>query len=137
MAKYTSKPATVDMAFADLTERLSDFSRLQSKLDELPAERKAQIGDVTFTTDSIDIVTPQVGQISLKATERRPGHLSLTAAKSPVPMALSLNYEAQGSDKSSVVAEIDVELPAMLRPLVGPALQKAVDQMGAMFTTLL
>jgi len=137
MAKYTSKSAVVGMSFADLDERLNDFSHLQSKLEELPEDKRAQIGEVTFTADSIMIVTPQVGQIVLEATERRPGRLALSAAKSPVPMALSLNYEAEANDKTSIVAEIDVELPVMLRPLVGPALQKAVDQMGSMFASLL
>lgn len=136
MATYTSKPATINLSFDDLTDRLSDFSNLQRKLDELPEEQRASLGDVRFTKDSIEIMTPQVGKISLDATERTPGRLVLKASSSPVPMELSLNYEPAGSEATTASARIDVDLPVMLKALVGPAIQKAVDQMGGMFTSL-
>lgn len=137
MEKYSSKPTTINMSFDEMTERLSDFTFLQHKLDELPAEDRARIGDVHFGMDSIEITTPQVGKICLDVTERIPGRLSLSASSSPVPMSLSLNYEADGDNAVKASSQIEVELPFMLKALVGPAIQKAVDQMGGMFASLL
>ena len=39
-------------------------------------------------------------------------------------------------DSSSVQTQIDVEIPAMLRPLIGPQLQKAADKFGELIAGL-
>lgn len=136
MSKFTSKPAIVDLSTAALDGKFADFSAMQAKLDELPEEKRRSIGDVSFTPDSIVIITPQVGTITLRAVERRPGMVRLQAEGAPVPMGINISYTAAGDDKSEVVGEMDVDLPMMLRPLVGPTLQKAVDQFGSIFASL-
>lgn len=136
MSKFSSKPTVVNYSVGDLDARFADFSAMQQKLDELPDDRKAQIGEVKFTPDSIVIVTPQVGAITLRATERRSGFVKLQAESSPVPMSINIAYTPAGDDSSEIVGEMEVELPMMLRPLVGPALQKAVDQFGSIFASL-
>ena len=136
MSKYSSKPVSVGYSVEELDGKFSDFTGMQQKLDELPEDKKAKVGDVRFTTDSIVITTPQVGAITLRATQRRRGFVSLQAESSPVPMAINISYKADGPASSEIVGEMDVDLPVMLRPLVGPALQKAVDQFGNIFASL-
>lgn len=136
MSKFSSKPTVVNYSVEDLDARFADFSAMQQKLDALPDDRKAQIGEVKFTPDSIVIVTPQVGAITLRATERRSGFVKLQAESSPVPMNINIAYKPAGEGASEIVGEMEVELPMMLRPLVGPALQKAVDQFGGIFASL-
>lgn len=136
MSKFTSKPALVDLSTEALDSKFSDFSAMQAKLEELPAEQRQRIGDVSFTNDSIVITTPQVGAITLRAVERKPGLVRLQAESSPVPMGINILYTAAGEGKSEVTGEMEVELPMMLKPLVGPTLQKAVDQFGTIFASL-
>lgn len=124
------------MTPAALDEKFSDFSAMEQKLNELPADQRERVGDVKFDKDSIIITTPQVGAITLKATDRKPGHVALKAENSPVPMVIKINYKAAGEGFSEVIGEMEVEIPMMLKPLVGPALQKAVDQFGTLFTRL-
>ena len=136
MSKFTSKPTVVDLSVETLDGKFSDFSAMESKLAELPEDKRAKIGDISFTNDSIVITTPQVGAITLRAVERTSGHVKLQAENSPVPMGISIVYKPIGDNKSEVTGEMEVELPMMLRPLVGPTLQKAVDQFGTIFASL-
>ncbi len=136
MAQYTSKAAVVNTPAAVLAEKFSDFRALQSALDNLDGDQRAKVGDVSFTDDSICITTPQVGAITLKAVERTPERIRLQAENSPVPMNLIVDFKPLDSAATEVKGTIDVDLPMMLRPLVGPTLQKAADQFGELFAKL-
>ena len=135
MAKYCSKPVVVALAPEELDARFADFTALQHKIDELPADERAKLGQVEFTADSIVINTPQVGAITLRVSERKPGFVRLTAENSPVPMFINIVYRPNGTG-SEIYGEMDVEIPVMLRPLIGPTLQKAVDNFGNLFASM-
>ena len=49
---------------------------------------------------------------------------------------MELDIEPTGENSSSVQTLIDVEIPAMLRPLIGPQLQKAADKFGELISGL-
>lgn len=135
MAKYSSKPVVVALAPEELDARFADFTALQHKIDELPADERAKLGQVEFTADSIVINTPQVGAITLRVSERKLGFVRLTAENSPVPMFINIVYRPNGTG-SEIYGEMDVEIPVMLRPLIGPTLQKAVDNFGNLFASM-
>lgn len=137
MATYKSNPRKVQRSAEDLFDTFSDFTNLQNSLDNLTEEQRSQIGNVQFTSDSIKIVTPQVGEIEFHVTERqRPGKLVFGTKSSPVPMKMELLITPLGADFAEVTSQIDVEIPAMLRPLVGPQLQKAADKFGELIAGL-
>ena len=125
MAKYTSKPTVVNRPAEELAAKFSDFRTLQAGLDELPEEQRA-----------IKINTPQVGEIALRATERTAGRVVLEAEKSPVPMKLIVSFKPVDAESTEVEGAIDVDIPMMLRPMIGPTLQKAADQFGTLFANL-
>jgi len=136
MAQFSSKPVLVARPVDALTEKFSDFTVLRHALDQMPAEERAKVGDVDFTADSIKINTPQVGQITLRATERSTDGVKLQAEGAPVAMGLIIAFKAIDSGHTEVSGTIDVDIPAMLRPLVGPTMQKAADQFGGLFARL-
>lgn len=137
MAQYKSKPAVINRPAAELFERFTDLSRLQEALDRLPADQREKVGSVEFTADSFKIQTPQVGDITFRVMERHaPERIVFGTESSPVPLTLALDIIPAGDASSTVTAAIDVEIPAMLRPLVGPQLQKAADQLGSLIATL-
>lgn len=136
MAKYESKPTVVSRPVDEIAAQFADFSVLEAKLAELPAEQRERIGDVTFDSDTIAIDTPQVGRIELKAVERTPERVVLAAEKSPVPMKLEITFHAVDAASTEMRGAIDVEIPMMLKPLIGPTLQKAADQFGNLFANL-
>lgn len=137
MAKYESKPVAVNQPIEVLFDRFSDISLFQQKIEEIPADQRAKIGDVTFETDAICINTPQVGQLKFKVTERTaPGHIVFSAVGSPIPLSMVIDITAINETSSNVVTAIDVDIPAMLRPLLGGKMQEAADKFGEMIGQL-
>lgn len=126
---------TINATAEAVADKFSDFSRLQSVLDSLPADQRAKVGDVSLTADSIVMNTPQAGQITLKVTERTPSKVVLQAMGSPVPMQLAVNIGADG-DRSQVTTSMDVDIPAFLKPMIGGTMQKAVDQFAVLIGQL-
>ena len=136
MARYSSDPVTVGRPAADIAEKFSDFTRLQDALASLPAEEREKVGEVSFTNDSININTAQVGQIVLRRTECSPRGMKLVAEHSPVPMGLEVTLAPMGNDATEVVGTIEVEIPKMLQPIIGGTMQKAAKQFGSLFARL-
>ena len=137
MAKYESKPVAVNQPIEALFDRFSDISLFQQKIEEIPADQRAKIGDVTFEADAICINTPQVGQLKFQVTERTaPGHIVFSAVGSPIPLSMVIDIKSISESASEVVTAIDVEIPAMLRPLIGGKMQEAADKFGEMIGKL-
>lgn len=137
MAKYESKPVTVNQSVEVLFDRFSDISLFQQKIEEIPAEHRAKLGDVTFESDAICINTPQVGQLKFKVTERTaPGHIVFSAVGSPIPLSMIIDITAVDEQSANVSTAIDVEIPAMLRPLIGGKMQEAANKFGEMIANL-
>lgn len=136
MAKYTSKPVSVPLGATEVSDKFADLSRLEGALDHLSADDRAKVGDVTFETDSIAINTPQVGQIKFRVTERTPERVVFAAESSPVPLSMIVELKPESATATSLEAAIDVEIPAMLRPMLGGTMQKAADQFGELLGRL-
>ena len=49
---------------------------------------------------------------------------------------MSVNFAEVSPEATDVTTVIDVEIPAMLRPFVGPKLQQAADKFGEMISNL-
>ena len=131
MTTYSSKPVEVAMSASTVFDRISNLG------NQLPEEVKAKIGSVTFTEDTIVINAAPMGDMTLRVTERVPARrLALTAENAPVPIILSVNLDEKGAESTEVVTSIDVEMPAMLRPMVGPKLQEAAEKFGDMIKNL-
>ena len=136
MAKYHSKAVVINRPAEAISEKFADLSAFAGSLDSMPEAERARIGDVSFEKDSITIDTKQVGVIRFKVTERTPQRVVMNAVGSPVPLDLIVNLSADGVDRTEIVTEIDVEIPAMLRPMIGGAMQKAVDQFGELMAKI-
>lgn len=129
MSKYSSKAITVAKPVGELYSHISHMSALQQRLEQLPAEQLAMVGEVKFTDDSVTINAPQVGEIRFDVVERvEPSHIMFRAANMPVAMSLAVDLKAVSDDSTEVTSTIDVEIPAMLRPLVGGKMQEAADR---------
>lgn len=137
MATYKSKPAKIDRPAQEIFARFSDMSRLQETLDKLPADQRDKIGQVEFTQDSIRITTSQVGDILFKVKEKvEPTKIVFGTESSPVPLTMAVDINPLTDTTSEVETVIDVEIPAIVRPIIGPQLQKASDKFGELISGL-
>jgi len=136
MATYKGRTVHIDRSADEIVEKFSDLSRFKDNLDALPEEERAKIGDIEFAADSITLNTPQVGQIRFEVAERTSDRIVMRAAGSPVPLTMGVNLDAKSGAGTDVTTSVDVDIPMMLRPMVGPHLQKAVDQFSDLIAKL-
>lgn len=130
MSKYSSKTIKIERPAAEISDKFSDLSKLQGFVDQLPAEQRDKLGDVRFDTDTISIQTAQVGNIDFKVIERTPSVVKFTAVGAPVPVNLDVNLAEAQPAQTDLSVSFDVQIPMMLRPMVAPHLQKAVDMLA-------
>lgn len=137
MAKYSGKPVVINHPASEVYNKISNLSSFQERLDTLPAEAREKLGDVRFTPDSIVITAPAVGEMTFNVAERVPDSLlKLQATNSPVPFAICINLKELSAESTEVNTVLDVEIPAMLRPMIGGKMQEAADKFSEMFSTL-
>ncbi|MCM1348516.1 MAG: hypothetical protein NC338_03815 [Firmicutes bacterium] len=137
MAKYSGKPVVVSRSIEEVYGKISNLNSFQEKLDSLPEAARHQLGDVRFTESSIVITAPAVGEMTFNVAERVENSLMrLEAANSPVPFAITIKLEALSADSTQVATWLDVEIPAMLKPMIGGKMQEAADKFSEMFSTL-
>lgn len=137
MTKYSGKPAIVTQPQQQIFDKVSNLSSFQERLDSMPQEVKDRLGDVKFTDEKIIINAPAVGQLVFAVTEKvAPEMLKLSAENSPVPFFITLHFEPETEATTKVNSDLEVEIPMMLRPMVGGKLQEAADKFSEMFTTL-
>ena len=136
MASYRSKAAVINKPVDEVYERISNIGAYQQKLDSLPAEVREKIGDVRFEDDAIVITAAPVGEIRFAVKERvSPSRVTLAAEQSPVPLNLTVNLEPESERSTKATSVIDVEIPAMLKPMIGGKMQEAADKFGELITT--
>ncbi len=137
MSTYTGKPTLVEKPIEDLYQRLSDFDNLSDALSRIPAEQMAKAGDITIADGQLTISTP-VGNVAFEVVEvESPVRIVYGPVTStPVPVAIAVNLKPVSPDATEVSATIDIELPMMLRAMVGSKLQDAVDGFGKMIALL-
>ncbi|MCM1021594.1 MAG: hypothetical protein NC343_04770 [Muribaculum sp.] len=137
MTTYSSKPIELPLNVEVVYNRLSDIAAFQQKVNQLPQEVKEKIGSVRFTDDSIIISAAPVGDMVLTVSEKILNkRVAFTAQGAPVPLIMAINMEPSGDNKTVITTAIDVEIPAMLKPMVGPKLQEAAEKFGDMIRNL-
>lgn len=137
MTTYSSKPALIAMSAEAVYDRISNIESFESRINELPEDVRAKMGDVRFTHDSIIINSAPVGEMTLNVSERVPGkRIAFSVANAPVPLMMAINMEEKDPESTEVVTAIDVDMPAMLRPIVGPKLQQAAEKFGDMIKNI-
>lgn len=137
MATYKGKPVVINHSASEVYDRVSNLGAFQERLESLPEQARAQLGDVKFTDSSIVITAPAVGEMVFNVTERIPGKLmKLSAANSPVPFQISIDLDELAPDSTQVATSLNVEIPAMLKPMIGGKMQEAADKFSEMFSTL-
>ena len=136
MAKYKGKTARIDISPTEFASKFDDLTVWSNHLDNMPQEVKQQVGDLCFEPDAIVLKNPAVGQMTFKVEERSPDRIAFKG-EGMIPIAIEVGIKgAEGDTKTDVTTVLDVEIPMMLRPLVGGKLQQLADVFGDMIGKL-
>lgn len=118
--------------------RLSNLEGLAGMLknvptDSIPADQLSLLEQVKVTPETITFPGGPVGDVTLRLVETVPPTLiRLEGEGTPVAMGLILHIMPLGEDTCETYVEIDIQIPAMLKPMVNGPLQKMADQFAMM-----
>lgn len=137
MSLYKGKAIELPRPVAEIYARVSDLGQYREMLEQLPEEQRQKLQGVEFRGDALKMDAPGVGELVFSITERVPSsRVGLTAVGSPVPLKLALDLEDIDGSSTRLIPSIDINLPAMLKPFIGPKLQQGADQLGSVFAQL-
>lgn len=142
MALYKSSPVGIKSSAETVFNKLSDFSNLKSLMEKvpessIPADKKEMFDSVKVTSDSISFSAGPVGDVTLKVTEKLPPELiKLEGVNTPVAISLSLLISPVSAESCEAMVEIDIAIPAMLKPMIGGTIQKMTDQFSQVLGAL-
>lgn len=142
MATYKSDEVSLKASAENVFNRLSNFESLKGLLaqipvDQIPADKKEMFDNIKLTDDSIELPGGPVGAIRLKVVERTaPTRITLKGEGTPVPLQLQLDIHPVDEISSRAQAKIDIEIPAMLRPMISGPMQKMTEQFASVLRSI-
>ena len=136
MAKYKGKTARIDMPADQFAGKFDDLTAWGAQLENMPDDVKQQVGDISFQPDAIVLKNPSVGQMTFNVTERRPDKV-VFRGEGMIPIGIEVDIKGvEENTQTDVTTIIDVEIPMMLRTLIGGKLQQLADVFGDMIGKL-
>lgn len=142
MAIYTNTPVTLNASAENVYSKLSNLENLRSLLekvpaDSIPADKRQMFDSISVTADSITVPGGPVGALTFKVAEKvEPKLIKLTAEGAPVPLTLAMHITPLSADSCEAYVEIDIAIPAMLKPMIGGTIQKMTDQFGQVLRSI-
>ena len=134
MSTYNSEEVTLGASAATVYDRLSNLENLKKLLenvpaDKIPADKRALYDQMKIEGDSIVLPGGPVGSIRLEVSRRvEPELVELKGVGTPVDLSISLHLCPLSDTSCSARVELDINIPMMLKPMIGGTLQKVVDQ---------
>ena len=136
MSIYSSDKITLNAPATAVYDKLSNLENLQGMLDKVPADKipedkRQMFENIKITSDTIEVPGGPMGNLRFRVVERKaPSLIKLQGEGIPIEMALALHIEPINESSSSAKVDIDINLPAMLRPMIGGQIQKIANQFG-------
>ncbi len=140
METYKSDQFVIDHNINLIYSKLSNPSMFREQMeknrDRIPDEARENLNKVKFEDDGISIDSP-MGAMKLSVSESvEPSLVKYVAQSSPVPFGLTVNLEAIDEERTNAIAEINIELPMMLRGMIGGKLTEGAQKLGEVLTKL-
>ncbi|MBR2146678.1 MAG: hypothetical protein IJ925_04530 [Muribaculaceae bacterium] len=140
METYKSENKIIDYNIEVVYSKLSDprvfKTHIDENIDRLPDEAREHLKNVKFEDDGISVESP-MGTLKLSVSDSvAPSMVKYVAQSSPVPFAVTINLEAVDDTHTQAVTELNIELPFMLKAMVGNKLSEGAQKMGEMIAKL-
>ena len=140
METYKSDKVVIDYNIELIYSKLSNPTmfkeKMEQNMDRIPDEAREHLDNLKFEEDGISINSP-MGAVKLSVSESvEPNLVKYVAESSPVPFGLTVNLEAIDEEHTNAIAEINIELPMMIRAMVGGKLSEGAQKMGEVLAKL-
>lgn len=142
MANYKSEKVSLNHSAEAVFTKLSNLEGLGELLKNvprgnIPADQLSMLEQVRVTPDTITFPAGPAGEVTLQVKRlEAPTLIALEGVGTPVPMGLSLHILPLTPDSCETYVDIELQIPAMLKPMVNGPLQKMADQFAQMLRQL-
>ena len=136
MSTYSSGNVTLNAPASVVFNKLSNLENLQDMLnkvpaDKIPADKRQMFENIKITPDTLEVPGGPMGNLLFRVIERvEPSLIKLRGEGIPVEMSLALHVSPLTDTTSSAKVDLDINIPAMLKPMVGGQIQKIANQFG-------
>lgn len=136
MAVYSSDKVTLNAPAEKVFDKLSNLENLQGMLDKVPADRipedkRQMFENIRITPDTIEVPGGPMGNLVFRVVEKiSPSLIKLQGEGIPIEMSLALHVHPLTEATSQANVDIDINIPAMLKPMIGGQIQKIANQFG-------
>lgn len=138
MATYRSEDVTLGASAQTVFKKLDNLEGLgdlikNAPADQIPDDKRQMLESISVTHDTISFPAGPMGALTLRKTQSiDPTLIRLEGEGAPVPMSLNLNIIPMGEETCSANVEIDLQIPAMLKPMVNGPMQKMTGEFANM-----
>ena len=142
MATYSSQAVAIQASAENVFSKLSDLSNLRTLLDnatvdKIPEDKRDLFNNINVSEDSITVPAGPVGDLIFRVVERKaPSFVKLDAENSPLPLNLALSINPQSAESCTAKVDINIDLPIMLKGMVGGQIQRLADQFGQVLKSI-
>lgn len=142
MATYRSEDVTLGAPAERVFTKLDNLEGLGEMLrnapvDKIPADKMEMIKQIEVSGDRIKIPGGAMGMITLRKTRSEaPTLIKLEGEGLPMAMSMSLHITPVNEESSSASVEIDLQIPAMLKPMVSGPLNKMTSEFANMLRAI-
>ena len=126
----------IGTVFAKLSNPSIFQEQIEKNLERMPDDARENMSKVKFEPDGISIESP-MGPLKMAIQEVvEPNKIVFGAAQSPVAFNLIINLTEVDEENTDSETHLQLDLPIMLRAMVGGKLKDAAKMFGEMLTKL-
>lgn len=134
MTKFESEVKVIPFPQEVVYEKLSDLNNLEKVKDKLPEDK---VKNLTFSTDSMSVEVPPVGNITLQVVEKEPCKcIKFGTTTSPLPFNLWIQLLPVSDAQCKMKLTIGMELNPFMKAMVQKPLQEGIQKMADMLAMI-
>ena len=136
MTTYSSSDIKLPASAETVFSKLSNLENLKSMLDKvpadkIPADKRDMFENIKITPDTIEVPGGPMGNLIFRVAERvSPSLISLKGEGIPINMSVDFHIQPQSESSSTAKVNFNLDIPALLKPMVGGQIQKMANQFG-------
>lgn len=134
MTKFESEVKVIPFPQEVVYEKLSDLNNLEKVKDRLPEDK---VKNLTFSTDSMSVEVPPVGNITLQVVEKELCKcIKFGTTTSPLPFNLWIQLLPVSDAQCKMKLTIGMELNPFMKAMVQKPLQEGIQKMADMLAMI-
>jgi hypothetical protein len=134
MTKFESSVKTIPYSQESVYNKLSDLSNLEAIKDKLPQD---QVKDLSFSSDSLTMQIPNIGDLTLNIVEREPSKcVKFETANSPLPFNMWIQIVALAENQCKVRVTVGMEINPFMKAMVQKPLNEGLEKMVEMLSLI-